>query len=130
MYEPVSKEIWEPRFSAGREGAEGARNSAATSSRQVWARDLREIKAWWRRSTPESIVNGVYGAVGGLIGGLGAIATFLVVLIAAVDSGGWLIGLSLGWILGLLAGAAVFWAGRYLWPLPLLLALYVASHLH
>jgi hypothetical protein len=89
-----------------------------------WHRDLADLKDWWRHSTPDSM----YLGIGGLVGGLGAIATFLIVLLAAVDSVGWVIGLVFGWIIGLVAGAIVFWVGRYVWPFVLILAIYVAHH--
>jgi hypothetical protein len=87
-----------------------------------WERDLRDLKAWWRRATPDSIFRGLFAVIGGLVGGLGGIVTFLVVYLAAIDSVGWVIGIALGWIPAFLAAAVVYFVGRYLWwALPFLI---------
>lgn len=89
--------------------------------RQARQRDLQELTAWWKRSTPSTILEGLYLGVGSIVGALGAIAAFLIVLVLAVDSAGWVIGLVFGWILGIAAAAIAFWVCRYMWPILLLL---------
>ena len=96
---------------------------AAVTYREIWARDLRDIKACWSRTSGDEIATGIYLGIGTLIGALTGIATFLAVYLLAIDSVGWPVGIALGWIPAAIAAAVVTVLLRYLWPAVLFLLL-------
>lgn len=96
---------------------------AAVTYREIWARDLHDLKACWSRTRGEVIAKGIYLGIGTLIGALAGIATFLGVYVLAVDSVGWAAGIALGWIPAVIAAAVVAVLLRYLWPAVLFLLL-------
>lgn len=63
-------------------------------------------------SDPET----TYEFVSYIIGWVCGAVIFIAVMIAAIGSVGWVIGIALGWIPALLAGTIAAFALRYIWP--------------
>lgn len=82
------------------------------------------------RRNADRFVLGLHEGIGSILGGVGGLATFVIVYILAIDSAGWVVGIALGWVVAGLATAAVFLVLRYLWPFALLFAIYLANHWH
>ena len=94
---------------------------AAVSYREIWARDLRDLKACWSRTRGDEIATAIYLGIGNLVGALVGIAAFLAVYRLAIDSVGWAAGIALGWIPAAIAAAVIAVLLRYLWPAVLFL---------
>ena len=69
---------------------------------------------------------GIYALIGAPLGFIAAAATFLAVYVFAIESAGWVIGMTLGLFPACLAAMAAFFVIAYGWPiaLPLLLSLF------
>ncbi len=52
---------------------------------------------------------------GAVIGGIAAMVTFIAIMIAAINSVGWVIGIALGWIPACLGCGIAYALFRYLW---------------
>jgi hypothetical protein len=86
---------------------------------------VHRIHANFSLRTQEALGAALYlnDGVGQFLGGIGALVTFLSIMLLAYGSFDLLRGLLVGWIGGGLAALAVYVVVRYLWPLPVMLVL-------
>ena len=71
--------------------------------------------------------DGWHSIIGIILGSLSALITFIVIMIAACDSAGWVVGIALGWIPALIGATIVCWLVWLLW-LPIIAGIiYVVS---
>jgi hypothetical protein len=94
---------------------------ASTDRPLPWYRRQVTLRRYGRHS--DAAVLGIYDAIGCMLGGVGGLCAFVAVLVAAIASTGWFVGIILGWLAAALACGATFFVLRYLWPIGLLFLL-------